>query len=107
MDGSYSLFHSSMVPPYGANSGFYANPEVDRLYEDQRRELDIEKRYAIFHEIHRILAEDQPFVFALTTPRKMVWRRTIRGIAISSVGPYDIFPGAAQWWLVSGPQAAM
>lgn len=59
----YSLFHSTMAPPNGRNRGFYSNPEIDKLSEQGRLEINIEKRKAIYSQIQKTLAEDVPYVF--------------------------------------------
>ncbi len=56
------IFHSRSVPPAGANRGRYANPEVDRLLEESRRELDTELRRRLFSRLQKILAEDCVYV---------------------------------------------
>lgn len=65
-DYYYNYFHSSRIPdarnPDGGNRWRYANPEVDRLAEAGRRELDRERRRAIYGELQRIVARDVPIV---------------------------------------------
>ena len=36
---------------------------MDKLIEQARAEFDKQKRISIHHQIHRILAEDQPYTF--------------------------------------------
>ena len=36
----YPSYHSSQTPPNGQNTGFYRNPEADRVMEAARREMD-------------------------------------------------------------------
>jgi peptide/nickel transport system substrate-binding protein len=65
-DYYYFYFHSSRIPdarnPDGGNRWRYKNPEVDRLTEAGRRELDLVKRKAIYAEVQRLVAEDVPVV---------------------------------------------
>ncbi|HOK40130.1 MAG TPA: ABC transporter substrate-binding protein, partial [bacterium] len=58
----YMVFHSSNIPPNGANRGRYKNPIIDKLVEEARYELNIEKRKKIYSEIQKIIAEDEPYV---------------------------------------------
>jgi peptide/nickel transport system substrate-binding protein len=58
----YELWHSSQAEK-GFNFVFYSNPEVDRLIEAGRSEYDREKRKEIYHKIHSLIAEDQPYTF--------------------------------------------
>jgi peptide/nickel transport system substrate-binding protein len=36
---------------------------LDRLWEEGRREYDLEKRKKIYWRIHELMAEDQPYTF--------------------------------------------
>jgi peptide/nickel transport system substrate-binding protein len=55
-------FHSSQVPPEGANRGRYANPELDRLVEAGRRERSRAKRVEIYRKVQLLLSRDLPVV---------------------------------------------
>jgi peptide/nickel transport system substrate-binding protein len=59
---AYEIWHSSQIEK-GFNFISYKNPEMDRLWEEGRREYDTEKRKKIYWRIHEGLAEDQPYTF--------------------------------------------
>jgi peptide/nickel transport system substrate-binding protein len=59
---AYEIWHSSQIEK-GFNFVSYRNPEVDRLWEEGRREYDTEKRKRIYWRIHELIAEDQPYTF--------------------------------------------
>lgn len=65
-DMYFTYYHSSWIPneknPDGYNRWRYINPDVDRLTEAGRRELDIPKRMAIYAEVQRIVSEDAPII---------------------------------------------
>lgn len=58
----YMIWHSSQIDK-GFNFVSYKNLEVDRLWEEGRREYDVEKRKKIYWRIHELMAEDQPYTF--------------------------------------------
>ncbi len=58
----YYIFHSSSIPPQGANRGRYINAELDKLLEAGRNTLDTEKRKAIYGRVQQILADDLPYI---------------------------------------------
>ena len=58
----YQIWHSSQIEK-GFNFVSYKNPEVDLLWEEGRREYDVEKRKQIYWRIHELMAEDQPYTF--------------------------------------------
>jgi len=59
---AYEIWHSSQIEK-GFNFISYRNPEADRLWEEGRREYDLEKRKQIYWRIHELIAEDQPYTF--------------------------------------------
>jgi peptide/nickel transport system substrate-binding protein len=65
-DYYYWFFHSSRMPsprdPDGSNRWRYRDPEVDRLVEAGREELDPARRKQLYAEVQRLIAEDVPIV---------------------------------------------
>jgi peptide/nickel transport system substrate-binding protein len=102
----YDTFHSSMSPPNGLNHGFYKNASVDSLLEAGRVEFDPDKRAAIYHRVHRIIHEDQPYTFINAVPEKRPIAKRIQGVVVSFNGPYDFWPGADYWWIDEGGSVA-
>lgn len=64
----YQIWHSSQAENRGSNHVGYRNPRVDELIDSARRELDYDKRMAMWHEVHAILHEDQPYTFLFNRP---------------------------------------
>ncbi len=95
----FDTFHSSQIPPMGLNHGFYANPQVDSLFELGRTEFAQEKRAEIYHRIHALIHEDQPYTFVNTVPTKHVIHKKINNVIISPNGPFDYYPGANYWYI--------
>ena len=52
------LFHSES----SNNHSKYSNPEVDRLLEDARTELDEAARFEIYHRVEEMILDDAPWV---------------------------------------------
>ena len=59
---AYEIWHSSQIEK-GFNFISYRNPEIDRLWEEGRKEYDIERRKQIYWRIHELMAEDQAYTF--------------------------------------------
>jgi peptide/nickel transport system substrate-binding protein len=83
------VFHSMMYPPNGANRGRYANPEVDRLIDLARREVNTEKRKAAYQSIQRIVAEDLPYVSLFYMDNVAVYNKRIGGMKLYPAGEYE------------------
>jgi peptide/nickel transport system substrate-binding protein len=96
----HSSFHSSQFPPHGQNFGFYSNPEADRLIDAARRELDPSKRKALYWRLHQVLADDQPYTWAIQVSAKWGTRKRLRGVTTSpAYGLFNWYPGELSWWL--------
>ncbi len=66
----YQLWHSSQRGQNQLNFVGYRNPEADNLIERIRREYEPSKQRRMTHELHRLIAADQPYTFlyaSLTT----------------------------------------
>ena len=76
-------FHADSVPPNGANRGWYANPMINRLTEEARRETSREKRRDMYLEVQRIMARDLP-VLPLWAARNILVRdRRLHGFVMT------------------------
>ena len=68
------------------NSGL-ADPRVDALIEAGQREVDSARRAAIWHELHALVYDLQPYLFALNAPRKFAMNRRVRGLQLFPDSP--------------------
>jgi len=57
------IWHSTSIGKGGSNYGTYGNPEVDKLIEEGRQELDAAKRTKLFKKAYTLIAQDVPYVF--------------------------------------------
>jgi peptide/nickel transport system substrate-binding protein len=102
----YPYWHSSQIPPDGLNSGYYSNPQADRWMEEARREMEPEKRVALYHRLHLLFRDDAPAVFVVNTSKKYAFRRRVRGLVTSPLGFSGMWPGPVGWWAAGGAEAA-
>lgn len=59
----YDIWHSSKTKEGEFNFISYKNEEIDRLIEEGRRTFDQDRRARIYQKVHRILYEEQPYMF--------------------------------------------
>jgi peptide/nickel transport system substrate-binding protein len=85
-DDPYQIFHSSQIQGRGNNYVSFNSPQADKLIEQARRELDEEKRYALYHQLHRILHEEQPYTFLMTRPRYYFIDRRFENVIVHKLG---------------------
>ena len=88
----YYAFHSSQVPPNGANRGYYSNPEVDRLVEEGRRETVSSARKSDYNQVQKIISHDLPYISLWYEDNVVFMRPEVRG--------YDLRPDASLEGLV-------
>ena len=85
-DFHHWFFHSTNWPnaknPDGSNRWRYKNPEMDRLVDAGREELDREKRKAIYAEAQRIVAQDLPIVPLWHEDNVVLRNATVEGYSI-------------------------
>jgi peptide/nickel transport system substrate-binding protein len=82
-------FHSSSIPPKRFNRSYYNNPKVDALIDAGGRELDQQKRRAIYAEIQQILNRDRPYLHLFYLDNVLVHTPRVTGFTISPSGSYD------------------
>jgi peptide/nickel transport system substrate-binding protein len=75
------------------NFGSYSNPEIDRLFEEGRREFDDQKREEIYAKIHMLAWEDQPYTWLYFQNAYYGFNKQLRGYMFSPRGPYHYSPG--------------
>ena len=96
----FSLFHSSQLPPEGLNIVRYANAEADRLLERGRTEFDRRRRANIYHQLHELIATDQPYLFMMQVGLKWGVDKRIQNVKpAKGVGLFLWNPGPFGWWM--------
>lgn len=100
----FSLFHSSQLPPDGLNIVGYKNEEADTLMERARGEFDRQRRTDLYHQLHEILARDQPYLWTVQAGAKWGVNRRVQNVrpADSGVGLFIWNPGPRAWSVNTG-----
>ncbi len=73
--------HPSLCLQTGAsiNSGYYSNPEVDRLLDAGRTESDVPKRQMIYKQLQRVAHDDAPWAFLGNWKQNAVSSAAVKG----------------------------
>ncbi|MCV3271823.1 ABC transporter substrate-binding protein [Roseobacter sinensis] len=66
----------------GFNSGYYSNPEVDKLLEDARSSTDQAQRAALYQEMQSIVQQDAPWVFVANWKQNAVTSDRVENFAL-------------------------
>lgn len=96
----FTTFHSSQTPPSGQNFVYYRSAEADRLIVEGRREFDPQRRLELYHALHRVLAEDQPYTWIVQESKKWAVNRRVRNVQVArGIGLFLWHPGSRTWWI--------
>lgn len=93
----YQMFDSSQTVVGGDNFMCYISPEFDAAVRAARREVDEKKRIPLWHKCHRILNEDQPYMFLWFTKEMYFVDGRIENVQPTPVG---MTPGLHTEWFV-------
>lgn len=94
-DELYLWFHSQS----SRNVSGYANPEMDRLLEEGRRTLDIEKRKQIYGQVQELIQRDVPVFYAWDRPFIAVVTKQYQGYVNTVL---SFFERLEEWYRVEG-----
>lgn len=89
------IWHSTSNGKGGSNRGSYSNPEVDKLIDQGRGELDPVKRSAMFKKAYTLIAQDVPYVFLFNV------KYDFYAMSKKVAQPGDTFKydfGVTAWW---------
>ena len=79
----YLALRSGAMPESGGfNSGYYSNPDADRLIEQARRSTDRTERARLYRELARLVQADAPWLFVASWRQNAVTRERVRGFAL-------------------------
>lgn len=92
----FQIFHGSQAEvPDSSNFIGYKNPELDKLIETLRVTIAEEKQKPLYHQIHKIIHDDQPYTFFYVTKATGGHLGRIQNVNFYKIRPcYD----AAEWF---------
>jgi peptide/nickel transport system substrate-binding protein len=94
----YNIWHSSQQAPGQFNFIGYSNPEIDKLLEQGRLELNPDKRMKIYHEFARVLLEDSPIVYLSAGYGLTAIHKRVKGID-SPAPPAGVGWNSETWYI--------
>ena len=90
----FQIWHSSQSENRGSNYIGYKNTKLDKLIEGAREELDEAKRMKMWHEVHRLIHEDQPYTFLFTRPSRRFIDKRFGNTRIHKLGMWE-----SEWYV--------
>lgn len=95
------VWHSKWAPAdaKGSNFGGFADERCDALIEAGQKELDPEKRAAIWRALHARIYELQPYLFGYSPPRKFGMNKALFGLQLVAQDPNYVL---RRWYYPAG-----
>ncbi len=93
-DFFYDAFHSRSMPPHGVNRGHFKNAEIDKLTEQGRTELDFKKRYEIYSNVQKIIANELPYIPLWFPDNVAIMTSRLEGFELYPSGDFKSFASA-------------
>lgn len=94
------LFHSKQLAPDGMNVIGYKNAEADQLMDEARTEMDPSRRRDLYHQLHAVLARDQPYLWTVQVAEKWGVRKRVQNVQVANgLGLFHWWPDSRAWWL--------
>jgi peptide/nickel transport system substrate-binding protein len=85
----HTVFHSSAVPPNGANRGRFMSAVADRMIETAEASSNLETQTKHYRDLQAYLLEQLPYVPLWYEDHVFVARRDIVGYTLAVDGDYD------------------
>ena len=82
-------FHSTSIPPEGANRGRFSSPVVDHLIETAQAEPELATQALKYREIQHLLLEQLPYVPLWYEDHIFIARNNVSGYTVAPDGNYD------------------
>ena len=83
------IFHSSAVPPNGANRGRFADKQVDSIIELAEVEVSLIKQAEYYRELQQLLFDSLPTIPLWYEDNVLAIRKNIKGYELSADGNFD------------------
>jgi ABC-type transport system substrate-binding protein len=88
----FQVWHSSQADlPDSSNAIGYANKELDKLIDELRVCLDKDRQIELYHQMHRMIHDDQPYTFLFTEKFTCFGDGRLKNVKFYKIRPgYDI-----------------
>ena len=86
----FELISSSTMGAAG-NRSFYSNPEVDKLLEAGKTELDPEKRKDIYKQIQEIVRRDIPMYMIVYPLQNVITKKDVKNFKLDAAQTYRLY----------------
>lgn len=96
---SATYFHSANFTPNGGNGSHYANPDVDKLFDQGKGQADNAERKTTYTQIAKILNDEVPWIFLWSPNSNFGFSNRLQGFAPPSYSNNKLWN--AETWSVT------
>jgi len=82
----YQLWHSSQIGNRGSNYVAFRSAQADALMEKARRTIDDNARNKLYHQLHQMIHDEQPYTFLFARPTFRLVDRRFKNVIIHELG---------------------
>jgi peptide/nickel transport system substrate-binding protein len=98
------IFHSDSIKGVGDNCISYSNNALDRLIDKARTVVKDEERMPLWHQVHRIIHEDQPYTFMYADHELSAMDKRIRNVSVAKASPDQGLNPRTEWYVPAALQ---
>ena len=89
-DDPYQIWHSETIPEEGSSNFIsFKNDEADRLIMEIRTCFDLDKRTELYHKFHRLIHEEEPYLFLVSQYDLFVINKRYQNVKEYPLGVYQ------------------
>src|ERR1700712_5475911 len=66
----------------GFNSGYYSNPDVDKLLDQARKSTSMDERQGLYKQVDKLVHDDAPWVFVSSWKQNAVTTAAVKDFAL-------------------------
>ena len=81
------IWHTDSQSDGGSNYAGFGNAKTDQLIDDLRKEMDAQKRYKLYHQLHQEIHDDVPYIFLLAQKERIAISKKFDNAYASGIRP--------------------
>jgi peptide/nickel transport system substrate-binding protein len=98
------IFHSDSIKGVGDNFVSYSSKPLDELIDKARKVVKDEDRMPLWHQVHRILHEDQPYTFMFADQELTVLDNRIKNVQQAKGSADQGLTARTEWYVPAALQ---
>jgi len=71
------IWHTDSQTGGGSNYAGFGNAKTDQIIDDLRKEMNDQKRYALYHQLHQEIHDDVPYIFLLAQKERIAINKNL------------------------------